>query len=209
MPTIKKSSPAKKGISKAQAKPIAPKPKATKAVAIKKDKPLTDVYIDIEAFNLEQQQPAESKSRDLKAAKSACPQGKQSKVTRDSCRLAPPQNKNLYITLLHVTLSTQTLKVTWSNGNTESWLCSPNPSLTPKGKDVVGVKCGAKHTNYKRDGMAWFTAFKSRGMAYGFHNSQPVGLGIKSHGCVRVSCEHAQQINLNSWSGITKIEIVR
>lgn len=183
--------------------------KVVKKTAIKKV--LTDSDIDIEAFDLEFNAhiplPKIKTQTNLKALP-ICPQGKQPKVIRDNCRVSRPVNTSQYITALHVKLSTQTLTVTWLDGKKETWLCSPNPKLTPKGKDLVGVKCGAKHTNYKRDGMAWFTSFKSRGMAYGFHNSQRVGLGVVSHGCVRVSCEHAKLINENTWSGKTTIQIV-
>jgi len=137
-----------------------------------------------------------------------CPQLKQSKVIRDNSTMAGPVDKSNYITELRVKLSTQELTVTWLDGTTNKLLCSPNPKLTPKGKDVVGYKCGPKHTNYSKDAMAWFTAFKSRGMAYGFHNSQRVGVGVVSHGCVRVLCDNAKIINQNSWSGVTKIVIV-
>lgn len=96
-------------------------------------------------------------------------------------------------------------RITWTDEIIENILCSPNPSLTPLGNDVVGNKCGTKHTNFKKDGMAWFTAFRSRGMAYGFHNSQRVGIGIVSHSCIRVACDSVKRINQNSWSGKTKL----
>lgn len=83
---------------------------------VKKIKPLTDDRIDIEAFNLQHGYAVASSARDVSAtAAQVCPQGKQAKVTRDNCRLAPPQDKNRYITSLHVTLSTQQLRVTWSD----------------------------------------------------------------------------------------------
>lgn len=175
---------------------------------------LSDDKIDIEAFEKEVNghiplEKVKAKRSKALADLPTCPQGKQPKVIRDNCRLAPPIDKANYIVSLHVKLSTQTLTVTWLNGKVDTWLCSPNPKLTPRISDVVGNKCGAKHTNFKRDGMAWFTALKSKGMAYGFHNSQRVGLGIVSHGCIRVVCEHAKIINLNSWSGKTTIKIVR
>jgi hypothetical protein len=146
--------------------------------------------------------------RSLNALTEICPQGKQTKVIRDNPKQTPPINTSKYITELHVALSAQNLRVTWNDGTIENWLCSPNPNLTPKGSDVVGNKCGAKHTNFKKEGMAWFTALKSRGMAYGFHNSQRVGIGVVSHGCIRVSCDHAKIVNQNSWSGKTKIKII-
>lgn len=166
---------------------------------------LTDDTIDLNDWNALQRSQSGS---ELSALSSACPQGKQKKVIRDDCSLGGPVNKSNYIISLHVKLSTQNLKVTWKDGRIENWLCSPNPKLTPRIKDVIGLKCGIKHTNLKKDGMAWFTAIKRYYMAIGFHNSQPVGKGIYSHGCIRVSCEHARIINENSWSNKTTVTIV-
>jgi hypothetical protein len=173
---------------------------------------LSDDNIDIEAFdklvNANIPVAKGKPKRALAGLTETCPQGKQSKVTRDNPHMSPPINTANYITELHVKLSTQNLRITWLNGTVENWLCSPNPHLTPKGNDLVGNKCGPKHTNFSKDGMAWFTAFKSRGMAFGFHNSQRVGIGVVSHGCVRVTCPHAKTINQNSWSGKTVIKII-
>ena len=208
----------KTAIKKAELKEIAIKKAAPKKAVIKKvemkSTPLSDDEIDIEEFDkLHNGHIAAEKKKvsrgSIAAVISACPQGKQPKVIRDNPHTSPAVNPANYIVGLNVTLSTQNLEVKWLDGTIENWLCSPNPALTPKGNDVVGIKCGAKHTNMKRDGMAWFTALKSRGMAYGFHNSQRVGPGIVSHGCIRVSCEHAKTINQHSWSGKTKIKIVK
>lgn len=208
----------KTAVKKADTKQVVVKKAAAKKALIKKvemkSAPLSDDEIDIEEFDKLHNGhiPAEKKkvSRgSIAAVISACPQGKQPKVIRDNPHTSPAVNPANYITNLNVTLSTQNLEVKWLDGTIENWLCSPNPALTPKGNDLVGIKCGAKHTNFKRDGMAWFTALKSRGMAYGFHNSQRVGPGIVSHGCIRVSCEHAKKINQHSWSGKTKIKIVK
>ncbi len=209
----------KKNVKEVSKIKLAPK-KAVKAVkkAVKQPEKilhLSDDDIDIEAFdkmvNAEVAEPkAKAKPKvAMTALGNVCPQFKQPKVIRDNPHMGGPVNTSNYITELRVKLSTQDLRVTWLNGTVNNWLCSPNPKLTPKGSDVVGNKCGPKHTNFKRDGMAWFTAFKSRGMAFGFHNSQRVGLGIVSHGCVRVACENAKTINQNSWSGVTKIVIVQ
>ncbi len=202
--------------TKEQAKKATPKKAVAKEknVAINPEKALylTDDAIDIEVFdklvNADVPVPKTKAKEATTAAASTCPQFKQPKVIRDNPKMAPPVDKSNYIVELRVKLSTQQLTATWLDGTTNKWLCSPNPKLTPKGKDLVGYKCGPRHTNYSRDGMAWFTAFKSRGMAYGFHNSQRVGIGVVSHGCVRVLCEYAKIINQNSWSGITKIVIV-
>lgn len=215
----------KKGIAKKAAvkksvtniKPVALKKEAVKKVLLKKNllvkQEISDDTIDIEQFDKEHNAhiPFEKKvSRgSIAAVVSACPQGKQPKVIRDNPHTSPAVNPANYITNLNVTLSKQNLEVKWLDGKIENWLCSPNPKLTPKINDVVGIKCGPKHTNFKKDGMAWFTALKSKGMVYGFHNSQRVGLGIVSHGCIRVSCEHAKTINQHSWSGKTKIKITK
>lgn len=173
---------------------------------------LSDDEIDIEAFdekvNADVPEPETKTMLAMTALGNTCPQFKQPRVIRDNPRMAPPVNRSNYITELRVKLSIQEITVTWLNGAKNKWLCSPNPRLTPRGRDLVGYKCGPKHTNYSRDAMAWFTAFRSRGMMYGFHNSQRVGRGVVSHGCVRVSCDNAKTINQNSWSGVTRIVIV-
>jgi LysM repeat protein len=56
--------------------------------------------------------------------------------------------------------------------------------------------------------MGFFTGFASRDLAIGFHNSQRVGSGIESHGCVRVSCSHARTINRDT-SSSTVIEVLQ
>ena len=192
-------------------KKVAAKPKKV-ATSPAKIFHLSDDAIDIEAFdklvNADVPEPKAKAMVAMAALGNICPQLKQPKVIRDNPQMASPIDKSNFITQLRVKLSTQELTITWLNGLVNKILCSPNPRLTPKGKDVVGYKCGPRHTNYSRDGMAWFTAFKSRGMAYGFHNSQRVGIGVVSHGCVRVSCDNAKTINQNAWSGITKIVIV-
>lgn len=205
-----------KNNEKVPTKKAAPKKAAgkTKKVAAKpfREFYLSDDAIDIEVFdklvNVDVPKPRAKPNLKMAALANTCPQLKQPKVIRDNPKMAPPVDKANYIKELRVKLSTQELTVSWLDGTKTKILCSPNPRLTPKGKDVVGYKCGPKHTNYSKDAMAWFTAFKSRGMAYGFHNSQRVGVGVVSHGCVRVLCDHAKIINQNSWSGVTKIVIV-
>ena len=202
-----------KKVSKIKAAPKTAVKAAKKAVKQpEKILHLSDDDIDIDAFdkmvNADIAEPKAKAKVAMTALGNICPQFKQPRVIRDNPHMAPPVDTSNYITELRVKLSTQNLRITWLNGSVNNLLCSPNPKLTPRGSDVVGNKCGPKHTNFKRDGMAWFTAFKSRGMAYGFHNSQRVGLGIVSHGCVRVACENAKTINQNSWSGVTKIVIV-
>jgi Domain of unknown function (DUF4157) len=137
----------------------------------------------------------------------ACPQGRQTNIVRDDCSNSQPTNTNNYITRLDVDIASQTVTETWTNNTNRSYLCSPNPRVTPIGRDRVGIKCSINHTNRHRDGMAWFTGFQSQGKRLGFHNSQRVALGVHSHGCVRVSCTNAQRINENSWSGRTIINV--
>jgi hypothetical protein len=145
----------------------------------------------------------------------SCPQGKQRRVIRNDCGLNPePINPDNYISALNVSLSAQTVQVIWSGlipGNTEVWPCSPHPSNTPRHSpehpDVVGNKCSINHTNRHKDGMAWFTGFASEGLRIGFHDSQKVGAGCVSHGCVRVCCDKAETINKNSWGGRTTITV--
>ncbi len=147
-------------------------------------------------------------------AAGSCPQGKQSKAVTGDCKTSEPADKSDYISNLDVDMSAQTVDVTWTGGGksrTETWPCSPNPGVTPKHSaahpDTVGVKCGINHTNTHKDGMAWFTGFNSEYLRIGFHDSQPVGPGYVSHGCVRVCCDKAQIINKNTWSGKTKITV--
>ncbi len=138
----------------------------------------------------------------------SCPQGKQKSVTKSDCHTSLPVDTTNFITSLDVNIASQNIHVTWSSGHTEDWACSPNPSHTPRGTNVVGVKCSINHTNRHKDGMAWFTSFDSQGLRIGFHNSQRVGAGIVSHGCVRVCCDKANIINRNTWSGRTTINVV-
>jgi hypothetical protein len=144
----------------------------------------------------------------------ACPQGKQTKVVHDDCATGGPADRANFIRHLEVSIAGQTVTATWGargrgkpSTQTDVWECSPRPGATPVGRDVVGVKCSIDHTNMKKDGMAWFTGFASTGLRIGFHDSQPVGRGIYSHGCVRVRCAHAATINANTWSGVTTINV--
>lgn len=144
-----------------------------------------------------------------------CPQGKQVKMHNNDCAESDAVNKDKFIKQLDVKISAHEVTATWSDGTTNTWPCSANPTVTPKTKtEVVGLKCSKEHTNAKVDkngkvdGMAWFTGFQSEGKRIGFHDSQPVGTGFKSHGCVRVCCDVAQTINKNTTSGVTKITVV-
>ncbi len=145
-----------------------------------------------------------------------CPQGKQPKTINDDCGESQANDKDNFITKLHVEIGKQIVTATWKSGKVEQWPCSPNPRATPKVTTKVGVKCSINHTNGpgkngkpRKDGMAWFTGFKSEGKRIGFHDSQRVGAGVFSHGCVRVCCDVAKKINENTSSGVTDIEVVK
>lgn len=143
-----------------------------------------------------------------RSCKGGCPWGKQKAVVRNDCSEGPPVDTAKYISRLDVSLSAQTVIATWTDGTTNTWDCSPHPSHTPKvTNDLVGPKCSINHTNRKKDGMAWFTSFRSKWLAIGFHDSQPVGTGVYSHGCVRVCCGPAEIINKNTWSKKTRINV--
>lgn len=158
--------------------------------------------------------PPKSKGRRRSSSASSCPQGKQSKVVHNDCGNSSPVKQSDFIRHLAVSIKSQTVTASWgppASGTpatrTEQFDCSPNPKVTPKGTDLVGTKCSVNHTNMKKDGMAWFTGFQSTGLRIGFHNSQRVGTGIFSHGCVRVLCPIAEKINKNTWSGVTTIKV--
>jgi Domain of unknown function (DUF4157)/L,D-transpeptidase catalytic domain len=139
----------------------------------------------------------------------ACPQGKQRRVVRDDCSRGGPADRDRFISNLEVSIGSRQVTATWSSGSprTQTWECSANDRHTPRGDDTVGIKCSIDHTNLKRDGMAWFTGFAGHGYAIGFHDSQPVGPGFQSHGCVRVRCPVAETINRHTWSGRTTIHV--
>jgi hypothetical protein len=137
-----------------------------------------------------------------------------SRVTRDGCGTSDAQDDSNKISHIRVQLDRRKVHLFWNGApNTDSGTkkeeidCTPNADRTPRGSDVVGAKCGINHTSYARYNMAWFTAFDSTGMRVGFHDSQPLGKGFRSHGCVRVSCEDAEKINKNTKSGWTSIRV--
>jgi len=157
-----------------------------------------------------QKKPAKA-ARQSVCSPGNCPQGKQAKAVRDDCGTSGPADRSNFITLLEVSISDRTVIPHWGTAASSkpagAWPCSPRPGVTPTGRDVVGTKCSIAHTNRHRDGMAWFTGFSSTGLRIGFHDSQPVGPGYVSHGCVRVCCGVAKIIHDNAWSGITKIAV--
>lgn len=137
-----------------------------------------------------------------------------SEVTRDNCAERDEADSSNRISHIRVLLDTRELHLFWNgtprtdDGRKEVHTgITPNPDRTPEGWDTVGVKCGENHTSYKRYNMAWFTAFKSTGMVIGFHDSQPLGAGRVSAGCVRTSCELARTINRDTKSDWTSIMV--
>jgi hypothetical protein len=157
--------------------------------------------------------PGKARKGSVSCSQSGCPQGKQKKETNNDCAASGPADKSNYITHLEVSLSAYTVVAKWSGGGTDQWPCTPYPKKTPKGDDVIGVKCGRNHTNAitpKRkvpDGMSWFAGLSKWNKRYGFHDSQPISKSKHSHGCVRVCCNHAEIINKNTWSGKTTVHI--
>jgi hypothetical protein len=129
----------------------------------------------------------------------------------ESCPTSGPSSSSNFIRHLDVNLSTQMIEAEMGDakhptGLIGPFLSSPNPSITPTtpAPHVVGIKCGACHTNQHGDGMGWFTSF-ANGLEFGFHNSQRVARGVKSHGCVRVPCDRAHWIHDNASSGVTTV----
>lgn len=145
----------------------------------------------------------------------ACAPSKVDRLVRNDCNSGSPAVAGRWIRHLLVERGSHWVTATWSNGRTERWPCSPSTRSgpggkvpTPLGNDVVGDKCSNCHTNRFRDGMGYFTGFRSHGRAIGFHNSQLVGAAYESHGCVRVGCGVARTIRDHSTSGTTTIRVV-
>jgi len=134
----------------------------------------------------------------------------------DGCNNGGPAAVGDWITGLLVKRAGHRVIATWNSGKTDSWPCSPSTKRGANGKvptplvknDHVGVKCDQCHTNRHGDGMGWFTGLGSQGRAIGFHNSQLVGPGHESHGCIRVSCDVARTIQEHSSTGTTTIDAV-
>lgn len=135
----------------------------------------------------------------------------------DGCTSGGPATGGNPITDLTVHRARHNLVVTFTSGPSENWPCSPSTRSGPGGKkeptplvtnDHVGIKCDKCHTNSRNAGMGWFTGFASQGRKIGFHNSQRVGASFESHGCVRVSCDHAKTIHDRSSTGTTTVNVV-
>ena len=158
-------------------------------------------------------------------SQAGCAQGKAKKAVTGDCNSGgPPNDTGLYIKHLAVDVAAGSVAATWTDGHVDKFPCTGNVNgkkngkkygtPTPRGKDTIGVKCGASHTNQitkKRkvpDNMGWFTGLSKHGRSVGFHDSQPVGSGQVSHACIRVCCNHAKTINQNTWSGKTTVNVV-
>jgi len=122
---------------------------------------------------------------------------------------APPPK----ITSIDVDLSTQRLTVHYSDGSTEghsiaSGRGSPGTSddpcktqteqhCTPTGDFKIVSKGNKDTANAHGDRMAWYVELGGDkvidGRGIGIHNSQPVGGGPRSHGCVRVGDSAADE----------------
>jgi hypothetical protein len=127
----------------------------------------------------------------------------------ETCAASSAVDPGFFIRHLDVNLSTQMTTAEWGDSkktlSVSRFLTSPNPSKTPPGSTTIGIKCSACHTNRKGAGMGWFASFKN-GFEFGFHNSQAVGPGVKSHGCIRVApCSCAKEIHDNTDSGTTTV----
>jgi hypothetical protein len=129
------------------------------------------------------------------------------------CATSGAANASNFIRHISVNLSTQMLTEHWGTASATTrilppYVVSPRPGVTPTGMHRIGRKCGRCHTNQCGDGMGWFTSF-ANDLEFGFHNSQRVGGGVFSHGCVRVgapgNCGPAQHIHDNTASGTTTV----
>jgi hypothetical protein len=133
--------------------------------------------------------------------------------SNEACASGGAANASNFIRHISVNLSSQMLTEHWGTATrttrvAPAYVVSPNPGATPPGRFRIGRKCGSCHTNQCGDGMGWFTGFHND-LEFGFHNSQRVGRGVHSHGCVRVggrgNCGPAQHIHDNTASGTTTV----
>ena len=127
----------------------------------------------------------------------------------ETCAPSAAANAAFFIRHLDVDLTTQQTTAEWGDAkktiSVSRFLTSPNPAVTPLGSHKIDQKCTACHTNMHGSGMGWFTGF-ANSLEFGFHNSQAVAKGTKSHGCVRVSpCACAKEIHDNTDSGTTTV----
>ncbi|KYF90504.1 hypothetical protein BE18_11500 [Sorangium cellulosum] len=143
-----------------------------------------------------------------------CSASRQSEVVHpacgnETCAGSSAANGSNFIRHIDVNKTTQQMTLLWGTRAATARaegriLVSPNVSRTPSGSFSIGQKCGACHTNRCAEGMGWFAGFS--GLTYGFHDSQRVGRGVQSHGCVRVlGCNDARRIHDNTSSGVTSV----
>ncbi len=145
-----------------------------------------------------------------KIVQRSCPQGKTREtgkpITNNDCSHSREANPENFITHLYLVPSGSnqaTVVALWSGGSSNKWAATIRDSRTPQSlqtPDRVGTKCTEAHTNTAGDHMAYFTGLQREGKNIGFHNSQPVGAGHRSHGCIRVHCSTAKIINENTRS---------
>lgn len=127
----------------------------------------------------------------------------------ENCSTSPPSNRRNYIRHILVDRSSYSATITWQGrrlAGRRSISITPNLTSPPRGTYRIGLKCTKFHTNRCGSGMGYFTGFY-RGLVIGFHNSQTLGHGIQSHGCVRCDCANAQMIRDHTWSGRTQVEV--
>lgn len=129
--------------------------------------------------------------------------------SNEICSNGGAASSSNFIRHLDVDLATQMVTAELGTATktlaTDTFLSSPRPGVTPQGMHKIGRKCGPCHTNMHAHGMAWFTSFHND-LQFGFHDSQKVGKGVHSLGCVRVApCDKAKWIHDNTASGTTTV----
>jgi LysM repeat protein len=140
--------------------------------------------------------------------------GKETLGKNEKCPASGAKDSSNFIRKLNVRRSDYETDLEWGPADfkkpatkVETIPCSPNLTATPTDNDLIGAKCTACHTNKKGSGMGWFTGFQKTYLRIGFHNSQTVAKGVQSAGCVRVSCAHAEMINKNTATSLSKITV--
>ena len=136
---------------------------------------------------------------------------------KDKPKAPPPKPAPPTITQIDVDLSSQKMKITWSDGTTNEGIpvstgkgvpntkedpCKERISenCTPTGSFKPGKKGGADYTNKKGDAMSYYVEFQGEGVddrGIGIHNSQSVTGQPASHGCIRVDETTAKRVNKN------------
>jgi lipoprotein-anchoring transpeptidase ErfK/SrfK len=140
------------------------------------------------------------------------PEAKPKEKKKDNKKLAPTPPPTS--TSIDVDLSSQQMTVHYSDNSTEGHAIASGKgkpgtkddpcktqteeNCTPTGDFKIASKGDKNTTNQHGDKMAWYVDLgvkdsegKNRGI--GIHNSQPVGGGPRSHGCVRVGDSAADE----------------